>query len=145
MTTTPTAAMLTGDFSGLSPDGVTTNLIGPFKTIDGKPNQLDTSIASLDPAAVTITKTGLPGHTSGVTQSPTGDMFYTMPAVRNTYHEVTGKLDYNLSPSQTLSLRSFTNYLTAPSTDVPGNMESVYNHQAWTASFRRRCTTSTTC
>ncbi len=137
-TTTPTTAMLNGDFSGLSPDGVTTNLVGPFKTIGGKPNQLDTSIASLDPAAVTITETGLPGHTSGVTQSPTGDMFYTMPAVRDTYREVTGKLDYNISPSQTLSLRSFTNYLTAPSTDVPGNMESVYNHQAWTASFAEK-------
>ena len=37
LTTTPTAAMLTGDFSGLSPDGVTTNLVGPFKTIGGKP------------------------------------------------------------------------------------------------------------
>src|SRR5208337_4544320 len=94
-TTTPTAAMLAGDFSGLSPDGVTTNLVGPFKTINGKPNQLDTSIASLDKAAVTITETGLPGHTSGVTQSASGDMFYTMPAVHNTYEEGTGKLDYN--------------------------------------------------
>jgi hypothetical protein len=137
-TTTPTAAMLNGDFSALSPDGVTTNLVGPFKTINGKPNQLDTSIASLSPAAVTMTETGLPGHTSGVTQSPTGDMFYTMPAVRNTYHEVTAKLDYNISPSQALSLRSFTDYMTSPSTDVPGNMESVYNHQAWTASFQQK-------
>ena len=137
-TTTPTAAMLNGDFSALSPDGVTTNLVGPFKTINGVPNQLDTAIASLDPAAVTITQTGLPGHTSGVTQSPTGDMFYTMPAVRNTYNEVTGKLDFNISSSQTLSLRSFTDYMNAPSTDVPGNMESVYNHQAWTASFAEK-------
>ena len=137
-TTTPTAAMLAGDFSALSPDGVTTNLVGPFKTIGGKPNQLDTSIASLSPAAVTMTNTGLPGHTSGVTQSPNGDMFYAMPAIRNTYHEVTAKLDYNISSSQTLSLRSFTDYMAAPSTDVPGNMESAYNHQAWSASFREK-------
>jgi hypothetical protein len=62
-------------------------------------------------------------------------MFYTQPAVHNTFQEGTAKLDYNISPSQTLSLRSFTNAMTAPSTDVPGNMESVYNHSAWTASF----------
>ena len=61
LTTTPTAAMLTGDFSGLAPTAWRhDNLVGPFKTIGGKPNQLDTSIASLDAAAVTITKTGLP-------------------------------------------------------------------------------------
>ena len=131
-TTTPTAAMLNGDFSGLGQD-----LVGPFllNPVTGKHDQLDTSIASLDTAAVTITTTGLPGHTSGVTQSPTGDMFYTMPAVHNTYQEGTAKLDYNISHSQTLALRSFTDYMTAPSTDVPGNLESVYNHQAWTASF----------
>ncbi len=134
-TTTPTAAMLNGDFSGLSPDGVTTNLVGPFTTIGGKPNQLDTSVASLDAAALTITQTGLPGHTAGVTQTATGDMFYSQPPIRNTFDEGTAKLDYNLSPSQTLSLRSFSNLMTAPSTDVPGNLESAYNHQAWTASF----------
>jgi hypothetical protein len=134
-TTTPTAAMLNGDFSALSPDGVTTNLVGPFKTINGKPNQLDTAIASFSPAAVTITKTGLPGHTSGVTQAAGGDMFYTQPPVRDTYNEGTTRLDYTLSPSQMLSLRSFTDYTTAPATAVPGNLESIYNHQAWTAGF----------
>jgi len=144
LTTTPTAAMLSGDFSGLSPDGVTTNLVGPFKTINGKPNQLDTSIASLDPAAVTITTTGLPKLSNMMANSGTlaagyqkydGDMFYTIPAVHNTLQEGTAKLDYNISPTQTLSLRSFTNYITAPSTDVPGNMETAYNHQSWTANF----------
>ncbi len=144
LTTTPTAAMLTGDFSGLSPDGVTTNLVGPFKTISGKPNQLDTSIASLDPAAVTITTTGLPKLSTMMANSGTlapgsqkydGDMFYTIPAVHNTLQEGTAKLDYIISPTQTLSLRSFTNYITAPSTDVPGNMETAYNHQSWTANF----------
>jgi len=144
LTTTPTAAMLTGDFRGLSPDGVTTNLVGPFKTISGKPNQLDTSIASLDPAAVTITTTGLPKLSTMMANSGTlapgsqkydGDMFYTIPAVHNTLQEGTAKLDYIISPTQTLSLRSFTNYITAPSTDVPGNMETAYNHQSWTANF----------
>ena len=64
-----------------------------------------------------------------------GDMMYTYPTVHNTYDEGTLKLDYNLSPSQILTLRSFTNSFGTPSTDVPGNMESAYNHGSWTASF----------
>ena len=153
LTTTPTAAMLAGDFSGLATTAGVTNLVGPFKTINGKANQLDTSIASLDTAAVTITKTGLPSSSNLLANSATllpgsqkndGDMYYTISAVHNTLQEGTAKLDYNISPSQTLSLRSFTNYITAPSTDVPGNMETAYNHQSWTANFGSRCTTSTT-
>ncbi len=144
LTTTPTAAMLTGDFSGLASTAGVTNLVGPFKTINGVANQLDTSIASLDAAAVTITKTGLPSLSKMLANSGTlvpgyqkydGDMYYTIPAVHSTLQEGTAKLDYNISPSQTLSLRSFTNYITAPSTDVPGNMETAYNHQSWTANF----------
>ena len=144
LTTTPTAAMLTGDFSGLSPDGVTTNLIGPFKTIGGKPNQLDTSIASLSPAALYFAKNGMiRAATTAANGTPLkpgvqladGDMMYTYPTVHNTYDEGTLRLDYNLSPSQTLTLRSFTNDFSAPSTDQPGNMESAYNHSSWTATF----------
>ncbi|HWT65775.1 MAG TPA: carboxypeptidase regulatory-like domain-containing protein [Terracidiphilus sp.] len=128
-TTTPTTAMLAGDFSGLGQD-----LNGPFalNPTTGNHDQLDTSIASLNAAAVTITTTGLP---RGGSQTATGDMFYTQPALHNTYNEGTAKLDYTLSPSQALSLRSYTNYMTQPSVDIPGNMESVYNHQAWTAAF----------
>ena len=63
LTTTPTAAMLTGDFSGLATAADlasgTTDLIGPFKTISGKPNQLDTSIAKLSPAALYFAKYGM--------------------------------------------------------------------------------------
>jgi hypothetical protein len=143
-TTTPTAAMLTGDFSGLATTAGVTNLVGPFKTIGGKANQLDTSIASLDAAAVAITKTGLPSlsnmlaNTAALSpgyQKYDGDMFYTIPAIHNSYQEGTARLDYNISPKQTLSLRSFTNYLTAPSTDVPGDLETAYNHQTWSANF----------
>ena len=46
LTSTPTTAMLNGDFSGLSADGVTTNLLGPFKTINGVANQLDTTLGN---------------------------------------------------------------------------------------------------
>ena len=148
LTTTPTSAMLAGDFSGLATAADlasgTTDLVGPFKTISGKPNQLDTSIAHLSPAALYFAKYGMIKSSNIVSntanlatgvQRADGDMMYTYPTVHNSYDEGTLKLDYNLSPSQTLTLRSFTNAFGAPSTDVPGNMESAYNHQSWTASF----------
>jgi hypothetical protein len=150
LTSTPTAAMLTGDFSGLAsaPDLAAgkTDLLGPFKTIAGKPNQLDTSIAGvkLSPAALYFAKYGMiKGATTvanGTTLKPgvqtaNGDMMYTYPTVHNTYNEGTLKLDYNLSPTQTLTLRSYTNSYAQPSSDVPGNMESAYNHGSWTATF----------
>lgn len=148
LTTTPTAAMESGDFSGLAsaPDlaSGTTDLLGPFKTIGGKPNQLDTSIAHLSPAALYFAKYGMiKGATTsanGTTLKPglqlaDGDMMYTYPTVHNTYDEGTLKLDYNVTPSQILTLRSFTNSFGTPSSDVPGNMESAYNHGSWTATF----------
>jgi hypothetical protein len=148
LTSTPTAAMLTGDFSGLAsaPDlaSGTTDLLGPFKTINGKPNQLDTTIAKLSPASTYFAKYGMIRGTTtaanGTTlktglQTANGDMMYTYPTVHNTYDEGTLKVDYNLSPTQTLTLRSYTNYYAQPSSDVPGNMESAYNHSSWTASF----------
>ncbi len=50
LTSTPTSAMLTGDFSGLATTADlasgTTDLNGPFKTISGKPNQLDTTLTT---------------------------------------------------------------------------------------------------
>jgi len=68
-------------------------------------------------------------------QRANGDMMYTYPTVYDSYDEGTIKLDYNLSPSQVLTLRSYTNSFGSPSSDVPGNMESAYNHGSWTASF----------
>jgi len=148
LTSTPTAAMLTGDFSGLASAADlasgTTDLIGPFMTIGGKPNQLDTSIAKLSPAALYFAKYGMLRAATTVANGSTlklgqqladGDMMYVYPTAHNNYDEGTLKLDYNISPSQTLTLRSFTNAFEAPSTDVPGNMESAYNHSSWTATF----------
>ena len=148
LTSTPTAAMLTGDFSGLAsaPDlaSGTTDLLGPFKTIGGKPNQLDTTIGHLSPASTYFAKYGMiRGTTTAANgtalktglQTANGDMMYTYPTVHNTYDEGTLKVDYNVSPTQTLTLRSYTNYFSQPSSDVPGNMESAYNHWSWTASF----------
>lgn len=137
-TNTPTAAMLTGDFSGFATTPGVTNLAGPFKTIGALANQLDTSIASLNAAAVTIATTGLPGHTAGVTQGANGSMRYVEAPAKNVYNEYTGKLDYDISPSQRVTLRSFTNHMTAPSGDTPGNMLSVINDQNWTYNFAER-------
>jgi hypothetical protein len=157
-TTTPTAAMLTGDFSGLGVD-----LGGPFKLnpATGNHDQLDTSLTTsaceysstascsgvvpvqLSPAAVYFAKYGMIRGTlvpnsaalkPGL-QRENGDMMYTYPTVHDNYNEGTVKVDYNLSPSQTLTLRSYTNEFSSPSSDVPGNMESAYNHGSWTASF----------
>jgi hypothetical protein len=162
LTSTPTTAMLNGDFSGLSADGVTTNLNGPFKTMNGVPNQLDTSLTTnaceysstascsaqvpvqLSPAAKYFASQGMIHAATTVSNSATlkpgqqranGDAMYTYPNVYDNYEEGTLKLDYNLTHSQILTLRSYTNSFGSPSSDVPGNMESAYNHGSWTASF----------
>ncbi len=162
LTSTPTTAMLNGDFSGLSPDGVTTNLLGPFTTINSVPNQLDTSLTTaaceysasascsttvpvqISPAAKYFASQGMIHAATTVPNTATlkpglqranGDMMYTYPTVYDNYDEGTLKLDYNISPSQVLTLRSFTYTFGSPSSDVPGNMESAYNHGSWTASF----------
>lgn len=137
-TNTPTAAMLNGDFSGLATTPGVTNLNGPFHTVNGVANQLDTSVAQLNPAAVAITTTGLPGHTAGVTQGPDGEMSYTEAAARNNLNEYTAKLDYDLSPTQRLTLRSFTDEITAPSSDTPGDMLSVINDVNWTYGLQEK-------
>ena len=143
LTSTPTAAMLTGDFSGLG-----TDLVGPFKynSVTGNHDQLDTNIAGavLSAPALYFAKYGMIRAATTVANSATltpgvqranGDMMYTYPTIHNSYEEGTLKVDYNVTPSQILTLRSYSNAFGAPSTDVPGNMESAYNHQSWTASF----------
>ena len=159
LTSTPTNAMLTGDFSGLGVD-----LGGPFKLnpATGNHDQLDTSLTTsaceysptascsaavpvlLSPAAKFFASQGMILAATTVSNSTplkpglqraNGDMMYTYPTVHDTYDEGTAKLDYNLSPSQVLTLRSYTNSFESPSSDVPGNMESAYNHGSWTASF----------
>ena len=132
LTYTPTTAMLNGDFSGIP-----FALNGPFVTVNGVPNQLAPGV-KLDAAAVAITNDGLPGHSSSVNQAATGQMNYTAAAVRNNYDEGTGRLDYDLSKSQRLSLRTFTNNFTEPSGDTPGNILSVLNLSNWSYGFAER-------
>ena len=87
---------------------------------------------------MTITKTGLPGHTAGVTQAADGTMYYSEAATKNHFDEYTGKIDYELSPKQRLTLRSFTDYMTAPSSDTPGDMLSVINDLNWTYGLQEK-------
>ena len=111
---TPTAAMLNGDFSA-----VPFTLKAPFATIDGKPNQIDPTLFS--PAAVTITKTGLPlGQVAS-----TGQVHYTTGKIINNFDEGTARLDYDLASNQRLSIRSYINYFNQPSGDINGNILSV--------------------
>jgi hypothetical protein len=161
--TTPTTQMLAGDFSGLiqvaqanDPKDCgtgyavaaalqTTNcgwLNGPFHTVGGIPNQL---IGSLDPVAVQITNDGLPGHTApgsgtappnSTAQNLAGQMFYSSANIGNqTYNENTDKVDYELSKTQHLTLRSFIDKYVTPAGDTPGNVLSVLNLNTWNQTF----------
>lgn len=106
---TPTAAMLNGDFTA-----VPFALKGPFVN-----NRVNPALFS--PAAVTITKTGLP-----LGQVPsTGQVNYVTGKIVNNFDEGTARLDYDLSSRQRLSLRSYINYFNQPSGDINGNMLSV--------------------
>lgn len=136
---TPTTAMLSGDFSGLTnsdgsqrilcPGGVTQYC--PFATVGGKPNQVNPAL--FNSAAVTITKTGLPLGTTG-----NGDVYYPGGAFINHYDEGTGGIDWDISAKQRLSLRSFIDNMTEPSGDIPGNILSVLNTNPWGQSFAER-------
>ncbi len=137
-TYTPTTAMLNGDFSAFATTAGVTNLAGPFHSVNGLANQLDTSKAQLDAAAVAVTLAGLPGRTASANQSPTGQMNYVAAAVSNSFDEFTGRLDYDISNSQRVTLRSLINTMTEPSGDTPGNVLSVLNLSNWSYDFQER-------
>lgn len=160
-TQTPTTQMMNnGDFSGLIDYAEAHNskcgsgygaqavkstncgwLNGPFQTVNGVPNQLIGGAASLDSAAVQFTKLGLPGHAAAAsgTANPTssaqnlaGDMLYASAALENqTYAQYTSKVDYDLTKSQRLTLRSFVDRYVQPAGDTPGNVLSVLNLSNW--------------
>jgi hypothetical protein len=162
---TPTVQMMSGDFSGLidyaqahnsncgsgygvAPAQQTTNcgwLNGPFQTVNGKPNQVIGGAAALDPVAVQFTNDGLPGHSGPAsgTSNPTsgaqnlaGQLLYGSAALANqTYDEYTSRIDYDLSKSQRVSLRSFVDKYVQPAGDTPGNVLSVLNLNNWNQTF----------
>ena len=130
-TFTPTTAMLNGDFSGISTplcQGNTAPAGCPFKTVNGVPNQVNPAL--YNQAAVTVAKTALP-----LGQSPNGQVFYQGGPLVNNYNEGTARLDYDISPKQRLNIRSFTDSLTEPSGDVPGNILSVVTLNPYSQTF----------
>ncbi len=125
-TDTPTQAMLNGDFSALTPCPVPqTNpvtpcdlsgpLAGVFHTVNGKIQQVDTSLFS--PGALAIAKS-LP---LGLDPA-TGKTNYINPAQKLTYNENTSRLDYNINSNQRVFLRSFTYLYNQPGATTPGNI-----------------------
>jgi hypothetical protein len=138
-TQTPTAAMLNGDFSAvpttLCPAGGKDTPVGcPFATVGGKPNQVNPAL--FNQAAVTVTTTGLP--LGGDANNLPGGVFYPGAAVIQSFNEGTGRIDFNISPTQRLSLRSFVDTLVQPSEDIPGNILSVLNPSPWSEVFGER-------
>lgn len=161
-TTTPTQQMLAGDFSGLvdyaqahssscgtdyaGPQTLDCGwLNGPFEIVDGKPNQLIGGASSLDPVAVQITNDGLPGHSASAsgTSAPTsgaqnlaGQMLYASANLANTkVNEYTARVDYDLTKSQRITVRSFIDKFVQPAGDTPGNVLSVLNLNNWSQTF----------
>jgi hypothetical protein len=133
-TQTPTTAMLNGDFSGISTTlcaGANAPAGCPFATVGGVPNQVDPAL--FNQAAVTVATTGLP-----VGQAPDGTVFYPGGATIQSYDEGTARLDFNVSNSQRLSIRSFVDNMLEPSGDVPGNILSVLNTNPWGQTFEER-------
>jgi hypothetical protein len=137
-TQTPTAAMLNGDFSAvpttLCAPGPNTPVGCPFATVGGKPNQVNPAL--FNPAAVTVTTTGLP--LGGDANNLPGGVFYPGAAVIQSFNEGTARFDFNISPTQRLSLRSFVDTLVQPSEDIPGNILSVLNPSPWSEVFGER-------
>ncbi len=145
----PSAAMLGGDFSG-----ITTTLcsggesaVCPFATINGKPNQLDTSKGySYNATALQIVKDALPQvgktgvSTTGCSASEiaAGCVEYTSAAIINNYDEGTGRLDWDATPKQRVSMVSYVNNLVQPSGDTPGNVLSMLPLATWQYTFAEK-------
>jgi len=143
-TQTPTAAMLNGDFSGISTPLCTGSGAPagcPFTTVNGKPNQVDPAL--FNPAAVTIATTGLP-----LGQQPDGTVFYPGGATIQSFNEYTARVDFNASNNRRVSLRSFVNRLIEPSgmfreifcrcsISVPGRRHS---RSGWSSTVKRSAT-----
>jgi carboxypeptidase family protein len=114
-TYTPTQAMLDGDFSAVPSGDLTGPLSSVFQTVDGKPNQVKTSLFS--PGAIAVAKS-LP-----LGQNPANGLTnFINPAQTFSYDENTSRLDYTINSNQRLFLRSFLYNYNQPGTSLPGNI-----------------------
>jgi hypothetical protein len=129
---TPTQAMLNGDFSAVGaalPAGTTlsttpyTNQPNLFTTVNGKPDQINPALFS--PAAVKIATTALPlGQVAA-----TGQVNYVSPEQVLNFDEGTARIDYTLNDSQRLYLRDFTQWEEQPANSINGNLLAVQDAQ----------------
>jgi len=114
---TPTQAMLNGDFSAVPASDLTGPLAGVFHTVDGKPQQVDTSLFSKGAVAlmssIPLGQVAATGQTNVVT-----------PKTLQNYNELTSRLDYKISPSQQVFARSFFNLYSQPGRTTVGNILS---------------------
>ncbi|WP_254063702.1 TonB-dependent receptor [Granulicella sp. S190] len=113
-TFTPTAAMLAGDFSAV-PQDLSSTAGSPFTTVGGKRNQVNPGLFA--PAAVALSAL-VP---AGVVPA-TGQVTYAGAPQKYTYKEATGRLDYDMSKSQRLTVRSFLDFLDQPEETLNGNI-----------------------
>jgi hypothetical protein len=126
---TPTQAMLNGDFSAVAAAGITLNSTpytgkpNLFSTIGGKPGQIDP--ANFSPAAVRIAKTALP-----LGQVPaTGQVNFISPEQILNFDEGTARIDYTINDKHRLYLRNFTQWEEQPSASINGNLTAVQDAQ----------------
>jgi len=110
-TYTPTAAMLSGDFSA-----VKTSLGMAFNQAGMSYNVINPS--RFNSAALTIAKTALP--LGG--DAATGLTNYVGPAAQYPYDEGTARFDYVINARQRLFLRSFVQYYEKKGGNVKGNL-----------------------
>ena len=130
----PTAAMLAGDFSGIStPLCVNgTSATCPFATVNGVPNQLAPGY-TLNATAVAVDKATLP-----LGQQANGLTYYDSPAFINQIDEGTAKLDIDLTQKQRVSVRSFITSFLQPSANVNGNLLALNNNYNYDVAIRER-------
>jgi hypothetical protein len=116
-TYTPTQAMLNGDFSAVSPSDLNGPLAGVFQTVNGKPQQVNTSLFSKGALAI--------AQSLPLGQDPaTGLTNYVSPAERQDWNQLTSRLDYKLASNQQVFARAFLNTESLPGTATVGDILS---------------------
>jgi hypothetical protein len=119
---TPTQAMLNGDFSALPASDLNGPLAGVFHTVNGVPNQVDTSLYSKGALAL-MASIPLGSNYAGVPYETN----YIAPAFTSEYRQNTSRLDYNLNKDHQLFARSFYYTYNQPGHTTPGNILSGEN------------------